>query len=163
MSFITCSQSNKLATASTTSDTTAKTELQNIEVTEKQSVKNDYIAAQDKSSTNLFLYKDDTTGIEYITQEHIQNREISNNFKDLNNIKMYGCYLYDKITEIHPRYLNSIPTEVAKRKDLFALAPEGYLWVEDDRVTSYFHWDEWKSLRQYNYKRGTEFNIYCYH
>lgn len=114
---------------------------------------------QDKSSTDLFVYKDNTTGIEYITEEQIQMRKISNNFKTLDNIMVGGLDFYDKITEINPRYLKSIPKYVADRKDLFALAPEGYLWKEDDRGTSYFRWDEWKSLKQYNYKRGSEFNL----
>ena len=109
---------------------------------------------------DAFVYRDDATGIEYITEEHIQMRGISNKFYDLRKIEVVGIYLYDKITEIHPRYIESIPKEVADRKDLFAIAPEGYLWVEDDRGTSYFHWDEWMSLIPHSYKRGTEFNFY---
>lgn len=145
-----------------------KSSTQNTKLPEKNiakeniSVESHIMTAQENSSTNLFVYKDDTNGIEYITQEHIQMRGISNKFKTLDNITAGGFYLYHELTEIHPRYLKSIPKEVADRKDLFALAPEGYLWVEDDRGTSYFHWDEWYSLKQINYKRGKEFNIYHY-
>ena len=116
---------------------------------------------QQINSTNLFVYKDNATKIEYITKEQIQMRGLSDVFYTQKKIKVYGLHLYDKITEIHPRYLMSIPKEVAVRKDLFAIAPEGYLWKEDDTRTSYFHWDEWKSLKRRSYKRGSEFNICC--
>lgn len=127
-----------------------------IKVPKKKSVKNHSI---EKSSTNMLVYKDDTTGIEYITEEHIKLRGINNKFYTPNNIHVIGLHLYDKITEIHYRYRKSIPKEVADREDLFALAPEGYLWKEDKTGTYYFHWDGWKSLQRFSYKRGAEFNI----
>lgn len=118
------------------------------------------MTSQQKGSKNLFIYKDETNGIEYITQDQIQMRVISNIFYNQDNIQVVGLRLYDKITDIHPDYRKSIPKEVADRNDLFALAPEGYLWKEDDRGTSYFHWDEWDSLQPRSYKRGSFFNIY---
>lgn len=114
---------------------------------------------QQKSSVNLFVHKDETTGIEYIAKEHIQMRGISNTFNNKNDIPVVGIYLYSKISAIHPRYRNSIPQEIADQTDLFALAPKGYLWKEDNTGTSYFHWDEWYSLQPYNYKMGSEFNL----
>jgi hypothetical protein len=139
-----------------------KASFQNIEVADKKSVKNNSMTSQKKKSTNLFVYKDYTTGIKYITEEHIQIQGLSNKFYTQNKIHILGLKLYEKITEIHPRYLKTIPKEVADRKDLFALAPEGYLWVKDYTGTSYFDLDEWKSLKCYSYKRGAEFNICLY-
>ena len=109
---------------------------------------------------NLCVYKDATTGVEFITQEQIDMRGISNEFYTKNNILVCGVDLYKKISEIHPRYRESCPEHVINRKDLFALAPEGYLWIEEDRGTSYFHWDEWYILKQKTYKRGMKYNIY---
>ena len=134
----------------------------NSEVPEKKSVKNMTNNVENRSttiqeniSTNLFVYKDDTTGIEYITKEQIEMRRLGHccDVYTPNNTRLYGLFLYDKITEIHPNYRRSIPKEVADRKDLFALAPEGYLWKEDESTTSYFHWDEWKRLKKHPHKR----------
>ena len=109
---------------------------------ENITVENYIIPTQENSSSNLFVYKDKKTGIEYLTKEQIKMRGLSDEFYTKDNEEMCGVYLYDKITEIHPRNLKSVPKEVAKREDLFALAPEGYLWEEDDSRTWYYHWDE---------------------
>jgi hypothetical protein len=115
-------------------------------------------ASQQVNPKNLYIYKDDTTGIEYITKEQFQMRDLTNEFYK-NNILVVGLDLYRNVPDIHPRYLNACPESVVNRKDLIAVAPEGYLWKDEDSKTSYFHFDEWKILTQHSYTRGLTHNI----
>lgn len=106
---------------------------------------------QPVSFQHLYVFKDDITGIEYITEEQIQMRCLSNNFYTKNNTLVVDLYLYDEISNIHPDYLKSCPEHVANREDLFALAPDGFIWKETDSETSYYDFDEWRILKRRNY------------
>jgi len=60
--------------------------------------------------------------------------------------------------DVHPRYRESLPDSITSReKDMFAIAPRGYYWKEEDRCTRYFAHDEYWTLHKF-----PKDNIYYY-
>jgi hypothetical protein len=104
-------------------------------------------------NTSNYIYKDIITNIEFATETQCKMRGIPFHKERYNHensnswITIYGgYYYYMRITEIHPRYLNQLPDNLRGMSDLCAIAPTGFVWKEDDRVTSYYHWSEWYNL-----------------
>ena len=110
----------------------------NVEPTKPKKVKN----------TFDYLYKDENTGIEFISESQFKKRYKSNirpNLQDIQRKLPIDIHAYQKITEILPSYLENIPEHIQKQKDIYVIPPRGRAWKERNSYTStsYFHLDDY--------------------
>lgn len=97
------------------------------------------------SSQSLYIYKDPKTGVEFLTKEQCEIRDITKCIRNKNGILVSLC-AYIKQTKIHPMYRKILSPEQRADEDLLALAPPGFVWKEDPSCTSYYSWDEYYRL-----------------
>jgi hypothetical protein len=111
---------------------------------------NDEPVAKPKKVKNTFnyLYKDENTGIEFISESQLKKRyksDIRPNLQDIQRKLPIDIHAYQKITEILPSYLENVPEHIQKQKDIYVIPPRGRAWKERNSYTStsYFHLDDY--------------------
>ena len=95
-----------------------------------------------------YLYKDENTGIEFISESQFKKRyksDIRPNLQDIQRKLPIDIHAYQKITEILPSYLENVPEHIQKQKDIYVIPPRGRAWKERNSYTStsYFHLDDY--------------------
>jgi hypothetical protein len=115
-------------------------------------------SAKTKKVKNTFdyLYKDENTGIEYISKSQFKKRYESDIRPNLEDIERMLFRLpkklraYQELDEILPTYLENVPEHIQKKKDVYVIPPKGLAWKELNRYTptSYFHLDDYWVLEK---------------
>ena len=103
------------------------------------------VATQEKQVSSQ-TQVDPTTGVEFLTYEQCKKRGLTNDIYNKRGIMVVGRYVYLEKKMIHPMYRENLSPEQRSNPDLFAVAPHGFLWAEEPRVTSYYSWDEYHKL-----------------